>query len=308
MSMKQEVMIFAPAKVNLVLRVLDRRPDGYHNLWSIMQTVELEDEVHFRLRPESAEVRLHCDEPSLPTDGRNLVSRAANLVLDRAGLSVGLDIRVVKRIPVSAGLGGGSSDAAATIIALNDLLGLNWTVQEMAKVGQILGSDVPFFFFAPSAHVRGRGEEVTPWSVSGKRWIVLVNPGFPIATRWAYDRLAADRAAICPVSLHLMDLVGQASSWDAIVPLMENDFQDALASTYPLLQRVRDELAANGAEAALLSGSGATVFGVFRRESTALAARDSIGRAHGWWTSAVRASNTPLVCHDQSSIGTIHGG
>ncbi|MER3421888.1 MAG: hypothetical protein C4293_00315 [Nitrospiraceae bacterium] len=153
MSMRREIRILAPAKINLILRVLDRRPDGYHNLWSLMQTVGLEDDLRFRLRPEHTGIRLECNDPSLPTDGRNLVARAAGLVLTRAGLAVGLDIRIIKRIPISAGLGGGSSDAAATIAGLNRLLGLDWSVAEMAKIGQTLGSDIPFFSLRPRKSV-----------------------------------------------------------------------------------------------------------------------------------------------------------
>ncbi|MDA2912085.1 hypothetical protein MYX04_14290, partial [Nitrospiraceae bacterium AH_259_D15_M11_P09] len=129
------VQVCAPAKVNLVLRVLGRRPDGYHEVWSLLQTVGLEDELTVRVRPGSSGLQVQCDDADLPTDGRNLVHRAAALVLERAGKSVGLEIRLRKRIPVSAGLGGGSSDAAATIAALNHVLGLGWSAGVMAQVG-----------------------------------------------------------------------------------------------------------------------------------------------------------------------------
>lgn len=160
--MIRETRVYAPAKVNLILRVLDRRADGYHNLWSLMHTVGLEDELHMRLDPDATGVQLQCDDPALPTDGRNLVARAAGLVLERAGLSVGLSIRIVKRIPVSAGLGGGSSDAAATIVGLNRLLALGWSASEMARLGQVLGSDVPFFFLP--RRLKYKGAEKT-WSL-----------------------------------------------------------------------------------------------------------------------------------------------
>ena len=151
MASKRAVRVNAPAKVNLVLRVLDRRPDGYHNLWSVMQTVGLDDELHVTLSARAG-VRLECREASVPTDARNLAVRAAAAVLERAGKAArapGVEIRLVKRIPVSAGLGGGSSDAAATIVALNALLELGWSRQDMAKVGEPLGSDVPFSFPRP---------------------------------------------------------------------------------------------------------------------------------------------------------------
>jgi 4-diphosphocytidyl-2-C-methyl-D-erythritol kinase len=297
-SDKQAVRSLAPAKINLVLRVLGRRPDGYHNLWSLMQTVELTDELHIRLLPETG-LKIECNDEALPTDGRNLVYRAAHLVLNRARMTVGLHIRILKRIPISAGLGGGSSDAAATILGLNHLLGLQWSMTEMAEAGQLLGSDVSFFFSAPTAYVRGRGEDILSIQLEGKRWLVLINPGFPVETRWAYDRLAASRSAIRPLSSGIMALSEKTRiSWDDVVPLMENDFEDVLAPTHPMLGQIRAELLSRGAEAAMISGSGATVFGLFRQEAAAAQARDSIARTRGWWTCAVRVATALPVCHE----------
>lgn len=144
-----EITVFAPAKINVILRILGRRPDGFHNLWSIMQTVALEDEVQIRLRADRQDIRLRCDATQLAADQNNLVYRAATEVLARAQQSIGLDIELRKRIPMGAGLGGGSSDAAATIIGLNHLLRLEWSPTQMADAGQLLGSDVPFFSLPP---------------------------------------------------------------------------------------------------------------------------------------------------------------
>jgi 4-diphosphocytidyl-2-C-methyl-D-erythritol kinase len=300
MGSERTVRINAPAKVNLVLRVLDRRPDGYHNLWSVMQTVGLEDELYVGLSARAG-VRLQCDEAGVPTDGRNLVVRAAAAVLARAGLSEGrppgVEIHLIKRIPVSAGLGGGSSDAAATIIALNALLGLGWSRETMGGVGAPLGSDVPFFLFAPSALVRGRGEDVTAMAVTGTRWIVLVNPGFPIETRWAYEQLSAGRTGVPPLSEALRRIDGGgAVSWEQAVALMENDFEEALVPTHGVLGQIKQQLLAAGAEAALLSGSGATVFGVFRDKPAAIRAQQALSRTEGWRVFAVQAGTAPLLC------------
>jgi 4-diphosphocytidyl-2-C-methyl-D-erythritol kinase len=300
MGSERTVRVNAPAKVNLVLRVLDRRPDGYHNLWSVMQTVGLEDELYLRLSARAG-IRLQCDDAGVPTDGRNLVARAATAVLSRAGLSEsrspGVEIHLIKRVPVSAGLGGGSSDAAATIIALNALLGLGWSRETMASVGAPLGSDVPFFLFAPSALVRGRGEDVLAMSVTGTRWVVLVNPGFPIETRWAYEQLSSGRTGVQPLSDTLRRIEqGGAVPWEQAVALMENDFEAALAPTHGVLGQIKQQLLASGAEAALLSGSGATVFGVFREQAAAIRAQQALGRTAGWRVFAVRAGAAPLVC------------
>jgi 4-diphosphocytidyl-2-C-methyl-D-erythritol kinase len=314
MPMDRDIVVMAPAKVNLVLRVLDRRPDGFHNLWSLFQTVGLEDAISLRFEPGAGALTVTCDDAALPTDGRNLVTRAAHLVLDRAGAAVasrGLAIHIGKRIPMGGGLGGGSSDAAATIVGLNHLLGLGWSAGEMAKLGERLGSDVPFFFYAPSARVRGRGEDVEPVTVTGSRWLVLVNPGFPIDTKGAYDKLAAARRqqGVRPLQPALARLVGRATlSWDEVIPLMENDFESALAPFHPELAEIKTGLILAGAEAALLSGSGATVFGVFRNEAAALKARDSLRLAEGWKAFAAPAGSGPLRCADPAPSGPASAG
>ncbi len=265
-----EITVFAPAKINLILRILNRRPDGFHNLWSIMQTVALEDEVQIRLRPERQGIQLRCDATQLAADQSNLVYRAAIEVLARAQQSIGLDIDLRKRIPMGAGLGGGSSDAAATIIGLNYLLRLEWSPAQMADAGQSLGSDVPFFLFAPSAFVAGRGETVRPVVVEGARWIVLVNPGFGVNTKWAYQELAATRTAVIPLSLVQQELDRQSGvSWVQLIDAAENDFEVPVFATHGKLREIKKNLQAYGAEIALLSGSGATVFGVFADEARA---------------------------------------
>jgi 4-diphosphocytidyl-2-C-methyl-D-erythritol kinase len=269
-----EIIVFAPAKINVILRILDRRSDGFHNLWSIMQTVALEDEVQIRLRADRQDIQLRCDSTQLAADQSNLVYRAAAEVLARAQQSIGLDIELRKRIPMGAGLGGGSSDAAATIIGLNRLLQLEWSPAQMADAGQSLGSDVPFFFFAPSAFVAGRGGTVRPVVVEGARWVVLVNPGFGVNTKWAYQELAATRTAVTPLSLVQRELDRQSRvSWVQLIAAAENDFETPVFAAHGKLREIKRSLQAHGAEIALLSGSGATVFGVFADEARARQAR-----------------------------------
>ncbi len=264
------IRVFAPAKINLVLRILDRRTDGYHNLWSLMQTVRVEDEITLALTGAHSGVTLRCDEPSLKTDDSNLVSRAAVAVMEQSGQTGGLDITLAKRIPMGAGLGGGSSDAAATIIGLNQLFSLGWSAEQMAHIGQTLGSDVSFFFFAPSATVAGRGEQVAPIRIKGTRWVVLVNPGFPVETKWAYQQLTANRAGVVPLSQsHAMLEQAAELGWEQVLEAAENDFEGPVFKAYPLLQEIKHRLLALEADLALLSGSGATVFGVFRDEAKA---------------------------------------
>lgn len=263
------VTVHAPAKVNLILRILDRRPDGYHNLWSIMHTVALEDAVTMRASSQRG-IRLACNVGGLSVDHTNLVWRAASAVLDRAQLSVGVDIELYKRVPMGAGLGGGSSDAAATILGLNQSLQLGWSREKMAEVGQALGSDVAFFLFAPSAIVTGRGESVRPVTIEGGRWIVLVKPTFGIETKWAYQELAATRAAVRQLSADHGELDRRDRlTWGQVAASVENDFEIPVFTKHPQLGEIKRFLLKRGAQFALLSGSGATVFGLFEEESTA---------------------------------------
>jgi 4-diphosphocytidyl-2-C-methyl-D-erythritol kinase len=275
-DLSASITVRAPAKINLVLRILDRRSDGYHNLWSLMQTVRLEDELSMSVNHTNSDIILRCDDPALKTDHSNLVHRAAAAVLERSKHTVGLDIALAKRIPMGAGLGGGSSDAAAMIMGLNRTLKLGWSPEEMAQVGQTLGSDVPFFFFAPSARVAGRGEQVRSVRIAGSRWIVLVNPSFPVETKWAYQQLSESRTGVVPVSLPHEALETEPElSWKQVLEAAENDFETPVFSAYPLLRHIKQQLIAKGAEIALLSGSGATVFGVFRDETSARRAHAS---------------------------------
>lgn len=265
-----DITVFAPAKVNVILRILDRRPDGFHNLWSVMQAVVLDDEVQIRLRADRQDIQLRCDATDLAADQSNLVYRAAAAVLARAQQSVGLDIELRKRIPMGAGLGGGSSDAAATIIGLNCLLQLKWSPAQMAEVGQSLGSDVPFFLFSPAACVTGRGEAVRPVVIEGARWVVLVNPGFGVDTKWAYQELAATRTSVRPLSQAQQALDRQSRmGWVQLIAAAENDFEAPVFAAHGKLREIKQSLQDHGAEIALLSGSGATVFGVFTDEARA---------------------------------------
>lgn len=289
------VTVSAPAKINLILRILDRRPDGYHNVWSIMQTVALEDEVRLRLS-HTGQVRLRCDSSELPGDHNNLVHKAAVAVLERAGTAVGLDIELKKMIPLGAGLGGGSSDAAATIVGLNRLLRLEWSQMEMRNIAQTLGSDVPFFLFAPSAVVAGRGEAVKPVAVQNARWAVLVNPGFGVETRWAYHELATSRQGVRPLSDRQRRLDEQTQvDWPQLKAAAENDFESPVFAKHPALGAIKQTLLSRGAEIALLSGSGATVFGLYGDEQSARRAQTEFLSDSRLKTFVVPTCSDPLI-------------
>lgn len=244
-----------------------------------MQTVGLEDTITIHLLPQCSEIRLECDSNVLSVDQTNLVYRAAAAVLAESRRKIGLDIRLAKRIPMGAGLGGGSSDAAATILGINRLLNLGWSAVRMAKIGQELGSDVPFFFHAPTAVIAGRGEQVRAIHLADSRWAVLVNPGFPVETKWAYQQLSTTRQRVTPLSGRCAQLESQSRiTWDELISLASNDFEGPVFTTHPVLQQIKLDLLNRGAQLALLSGSGATVFGIFREEA---GARQAAAFFHG---------------------------
>jgi 4-diphosphocytidyl-2-C-methyl-D-erythritol kinase len=206
----------------------------------------------------------------LSTDHTNLVSKAVSAVLNHAQVSVGVEVELRKRIPMGAGLGGGSSDAAATILGLNQLLQLGWSTAKMREIGQVLGSDVAFFLFAPCAIVSGRGESVRPVALDGARWIVLVKPAFGVETRWAYQELAATRTEVRPLSAdHVKIDRAERLTWNELAGAAENDFEGPVFAKHPVLDQIKRTLLDSGAQLALLSGSGATVFALFDMESAA---------------------------------------
>ena len=231
------LVVRAPAKINLTLDVLGRRPDGYHALRSVMQTLELHDTLE--LRPASA-IRFACDVPALAGED-NLVPRAARLLRTATGYGGGVDITLHKRIPVNAGLGGGSSDAAATLMALNQLWGQALGRERLAELGAALGSDVPFFFYAPLALVSGRGE------------VVEALPPTRYGDGSGTERLlAALQAGLAP------------EQW----PLC-NGLQETVTALCPEVASALERLRTAGAPQAVLTGSGSTVYALFARADDA---------------------------------------
>lgn len=288
------IALRAPAKINLCLRVLGRRPDGYHELASAFQMVGLYDDV--TLRPRRRGISLDVAGAKLPRGPGNLAYDAAVALAREAGVSIGASIHLTKRIPLGAGLGGGSSDAAAVLAGLNRLWKLRWSRARLAALGALLGSDVPFFFFGPTAWVTGRGERVAPApslrpSASGLPcWAVLVNPGFAVSTQWAFEAFDATisrRSARKPIQLTNekgADKMGRFSKASpAAVWSMANDLEPVSAAKYPVIGEIRTALLKAGAGAARMSGSGPTVFGVFATRAEAKRACDTLSPSWRQW-------------------------
>ncbi len=253
--------LLAPAKINLMLHVLGRRADGYHDLETWMQKLDLCDEITLQLRQDT-EINLSCSDSSLPLDCTNLAWKAATafFAASRRGKGFGVDIELVKRIPAAAGLGGGSSDAGTVLCGLNRLFADELSGQELLAVALSLGADVPFFVSGLDAVVAtGVGEFMRPVPALTAYWFLLVNPGFPVSTRWVFESFALT------TGYKNFRLTGFQKKSDGSVLLAEmaNDLEQITVNRHPELADIKKDLLEYGAKAALMSGSGPTVFGVF---------------------------------------------
>ena len=267
----------SPCKVNLLLNILRKRPDGFHELETVMQPVALHDELKFTRSGRSVE--LTCNEPGLPTDSGNLVHRAAEKFLQAANIREGVRIHLEKRIPMAAGLGGGSGNAAVTLLGLNEIFGQPLPPQELHRIAASLGSDIPFFLQSQPALATGRGEAITPLrsfpALAGTS-AMLIHPGFGISTPWAYRELARFPTARNGTPGRAAKLIGLLEKTDtrAAGQMFYNSLEAPALEKYPLLQLYQDFLKENGAWAALMSGSGSTTFAVVEAGSAhALEAR-----------------------------------
>jgi 4-diphosphocytidyl-2-C-methyl-D-erythritol kinase len=276
------------AKVNLVLEVLGKRPDGYHELSTVMQAVDLFD----RLTMETAgTITLETSEAALPTDDRNLVVRAARLLRESAGVDAGARIVLDKRIPVAAGLGGGSSDAAATLWGLNRLWGLRWRRERLVEVAVKLGMDVPFFL--GRALGTARGEVISPLPGIGGYAMVLVNPGVGLSTQEVYGRVPKGWRAEAEGTRRMLDALKRRSGV-GVAAALTNHLERWVEPVMPVIGQMKAALLAAGALGAAMSGSGPTVFGLARSLDQARQIQRRVNRA-GWSAWAVRTNSGPAI-------------
>jgi 4-diphosphocytidyl-2-C-methyl-D-erythritol kinase len=267
----------APAKINYLLDVIRKRPDNYHDLRMIMQRIALCDEIVLALS-ELKGIRVHCGKDGVPDGTGNIAWKAADMLLSRAGKEPGIDITIQKNIPVAAGLGGGSSDAASVLMGLNGLLELGLSDAELMEMGLRLGADVPFFIFKKTALAEGIGERLTAVDGLPRVWLVLVNPNIPVSTAWVYKSLQLTKEK------DLAKLPKFSNRIDDICTLLSNDLEEVTIGSFPLIGEIKDLLLAKGARGALMSGSGPTVFGVFDSETEARQCHAEISCHSEWFT------------------------
>ena len=301
----------APAKINLFLHILGRRADGYHDLSMLMEKISLWDALTLEKTPKGIE--LICDLPGVPAE-KNIVYQAAEALQKISGSKEGVRIHLIKKIPTGAGLGGGSSDAAAVLKNLNVLWDLGLSNQKLIEIGVKLGADVPFFIENGPFLVKGIGEGLTPLVQKlPKLWILLIYPGVGVATSWAYaewDRSKCQAPTAKPLQLEpgtychrltragagattrpsskeggrhpFQDRTGSHASVTEVLSVLENDFEEVVFPSFPPIVTAKKILVEHGAKGALMSGSGSAVFGLFETKEARDVAFEKVPRKEGW--------------------------
>ena len=283
----------SPCKVNLILNILGKRADGFHELETVMQPVNICDEMTFERAGTG--LQLTCSNPELPTDAKNLVHRAATSFLSAVKISDGVRIHLQKNLPLAGGIGGGSANAAVTFTALNELFGSPLPLERLHELAAALGSDVPFFLYDKPALATGRGEKVRTLEIfpalKGKAFF-LVHPGFGISTPWSYQNLARFPEALNGKAGRAEKLVSalQSNDWPAVTDGIYNSLEAPAFDKFPVLALYKEFLRENGALVSLMSGSGSTTFAITEN----LAAADSLAEkfkaqfGRNGWTATVK--------------------
>jgi len=277
LNFNNPVRRLSPAKINLYLKVLSRRPDGYHDLATLMQRISLYDELLFR-RTEAPGIVLRCPASILPEDETNIVYRAADSFFRRVGFSGGVEIILKKSIPLAAGLGGGSSNAATTLLTLNEFAGHPCSRTDLMEMGAALGADIPFFILETTAWAFGIGDRLEAVAHPPQFHILLVNPGFELSTRKVYEGL---NLTLTKEPIHYS--IRRFFESHDVIKGLHNDLETVSINLYPVLDEIKTLLLGHGAAGALMSGSGPTIFGVFDNEDMAMKAEESLQGCGTWY-------------------------
>jgi 4-diphosphocytidyl-2-C-methyl-D-erythritol kinase len=259
-----DMTIRAYAKINIGLRILNKRDDGYHNIETIFHRINLFDEIRFQ---DSCNLLLECNNPEIPTDNRNLCMKAAQILQKNYKVTKGAKILLNKNIPIGAGLGGGSSDAAYVLKHLPNFLGIEIPKEELYQLAMDIGSDVPYFLDKSTAYATGRGEQLEYFRLDIPYWIIIVHPNVQISTAWAYANLK--------LKPHQQEnnlkelLIDNIEHPEKLRELIHNDFEDLVLQNHPDIKRLKENLYKQGAEFVQMSGSGSSVYAFFKHESKA---------------------------------------
>lgn len=266
----------AYAKINIGLDVLRRRADGYHEVKMIMQTVDIYDELVLERRKQPG-IELRMDNSELPSGGDNLICRAADLLFREKKITEGVNISLTKRIPIAAGMAGGSADAAAALRGLNELFDMGYSLKELQALGVGLGADIPYCLAGGTMLSEGIGEILTPLPAPPAAHLVIAKPDINVSTAFVYGNLHADRLAWHP-DIDGMIVALQKGDLDGITDRLGNVLETVTVKAHPVIEQIKELLRKQGAENALMSGSGPTVFGIFKEKETAARAAEAVER------------------------------
>ena len=271
------------AKINWFLRILGKRPDGYHEVATVLQTISLSDELSFNVDVEKGVLDLACDDSSIPTDNSNLILKAARALGDVDAVVYGAEITLKKRIPAQAGLGGASSNAAVTLLALNALWrgGVYYDIEKQIKPHS-LGADVPFFLIGGRCAATGIGTDLTPLPDGPKQYLIVITPNARVSTKDAYASLNAGSLTTSNSASILSSSLADLNSADSRQTPLCNDFERVIFEIEPEIERAKSALLDAGAWGALLAGSGSSVFGVFDGEAARDRGLKNLKSEAGW--------------------------
>lgn len=278
----------AYAKINLGLDVIRRRPDGYHEVKMIMQTVGIYDVLTFRKKEQlegSPQITIALElketqavafsKEELPCDKSNLIYKAAALIMETYDIKEGVEITLQKNIPIAAGMAGGSTDAAAVFHGLNELFSLSMSLEDMKKLGVKIGADVPYCIMGGTALSEGIGEILTPLPAPPKAHLLIAKPDINVSTKFVYENLHADTLQFHPDIDGMVEAL-KAGSLTGITDRMSNVLETVTVKEYPIINQIKEEMIRSGARNALMSGSGPTVFGVYENEEAAKKAYETV--------------------------------
>jgi 4-diphosphocytidyl-2-C-methyl-D-erythritol kinase len=272
------------AKINWLLRVLGKREDDFHELFTVFQTVSLHDNLTFS---DSDKINLTCDDEKIPVGENNLIVKAANVLKEKFRIKKGALVHLEKNIPAPGGLGGGSSNAAVALLGLAKLWEINISFEDLVRIGKQIGSDVPFFFFGGTATGTGRGTEIAPIKDLREKFLLIVTPNVEVSTREAFARLNTSRLTKEASKSILQICLSEAETLDLRHIDLKNDFEASVFAAAPEIKRVKETLVELGAIQSLMSGSGASVFAVFEKEETRQATLKALEAENNWRKFAV---------------------
>ncbi|EOD01691.1 4-(cytidine 5'-diphospho)-2-C-methyl-D-erythritol kinase [Caldisalinibacter kiritimatiensis] len=270
-----EIKIESFAKINLCLDVLKRREDGYHEIKTVMQQIDLKDII--TLKDNEDKVIIETNHPQVPTDSTNLVYKAWKLLSNRYNIDKGVYIKIDKNIPVAAGLAGGSSNAAAVLKGLNELWSLNISQKELMELAAQIGADVPFCIMGGTALAEGIGEKLTKLSSFSDKLILLAKPSISVSTAYVYKNLELNKIDFRPNTNDIIRYI-EENNLESLATNMGNVLETVTIKEYPIIKEIKDKMIQYGALGSLMSGSGPTVFGIFKNEDDAIKCKAELSK------------------------------